>query len=94
MEFVGILRLMKDARFAAVVAKTRGRNLAAGVAVDATFVDVKLTFYILRKPLVNLRHKFALLPADFRRSAEVALPGLLHQTSLPLPPKYLIILPA
>ena len=56
MQFAGILRLMVDARFAAVVAKARGRNLAAGVAIDATRVHEEFACHILREPLVNLRH--------------------------------------
>jgi len=57
VKFAGILRLLKDARFATVIAKTRGRNLAASVAANATFVDVEFARDILRKPMVNLGHK-------------------------------------
>ncbi len=57
VKFAGILRLLINTRFAAVVAKAGGRDLTAGVAVDATFVDVEFACDILRKSMVNLGHK-------------------------------------
>jgi hypothetical protein len=69
MQFAGILRLMEDARFAAVVAKTRGRNLAARVAIDATRVHEEFACNILRETFVNLRHRLF----DSFRAAQVVL---------------------
>jgi len=57
VQFAGVSRLVKNARFSALIAEAGGRNLSAGVAVDATFVDVKFAGNILRKALVNLSHK-------------------------------------
>jgi len=56
MQFAGILRLMEDAGFTAVIAKAGGRNLAARVAIDATGVHEEFAFHVLRQPLVDLRH--------------------------------------
>ena len=72
MEFAGIFGLMKNTRFAAAITETGGRNLAPGVAVDAAFVDVKFTFNILRKPLIDLSHRFAPLLIRFRSPREVS----------------------
>ena len=56
MQFAGILRLMVDAGLAAVIAKACGRDLAAGVAIDAACVHEEFACDVLREPLVNLRH--------------------------------------
>jgi hypothetical protein len=57
MQFAGILGLVVNAGFAAVVAKTRRRDLAAGVAIDATLIHEKIAVHILRQPLFNPGHK-------------------------------------
>src|SRR5690242_11356081 len=56
MQFARIARLLVHAGLVAVVAESRRRNLPARVAVDATGIDVKFAFHILRQPLVHLRH--------------------------------------
>jgi hypothetical protein len=47
---------MIDAALLAMIAKDRWRQLAAGVAIDATGIDIKIAGNIFRKPLVNVCH--------------------------------------
>src|ERR1700739_785855 len=46
VHFARILWLMVDARLASMIVETRGGNLAAGVAVDTTGVDVEIAFNV------------------------------------------------
>jgi hypothetical protein len=41
-----------------MIAKTRGRDLPAGIAVNAGGVDIELAFCVLRQPLVDLGHEW------------------------------------
>jgi hypothetical protein len=89
VKFTGILGLMVDARLAAVVVKTRRRNLAARVAIDATRVHEEFTFHVLGEPLANLRHW--ILDSGGPRKSQ--FPGIASDFRA-LQPKYLIIPPS
>jgi len=58
VKLAGILRLMVNAGFAAVIAKAAWSDLAAGVAIDATRVHEEFAGRVLREPLFDLRHGF------------------------------------
>src|SRR5204862_4058473 len=57
MNSLGRGRLAADARLVAVIAEGLGRDLPAGVAVDARVIDVELALDVLRQPMFELRHQ-------------------------------------
>jgi hypothetical protein len=52
-----IPRLPVHAGLPAMIVKTRGRDLPAGIAIDAGGVHVEFAFYVFRQPMVDLGHK-------------------------------------
>ncbi len=87
MQFARILRLPVNAGLPAMIVKTCGRDLPAGIAIDARGVHEELAFYVLRQPMVDLGH----VVLDSARAWRVAFPAY-PLDSRGWIPKYLIIL--
>src|SRR5712671_5602064 len=68
MDILGGDRLTADARLVAVIAERLGRDLPAGVAVDARVIDVELALHVLRQPTFELRHEPLYVVSAFRRT--------------------------
>ena len=63
-------RLTADARLVAVVAERLGRDLPAGVAVDARVIDVEVALDVLRQPTLELGHEPLYAVSAFRRTLQ------------------------
>ena len=56
MQLAGIVRLPVNAGLSAMVAKTRGRDLPASIAIDAGGVHEELAVHVFRQALSDLGH--------------------------------------
>ena len=56
--------LVSDARLVAMIAKRLRRNLAAGVTVDASVIDIKVAFNVLRESTGDLSHSWRVILAS------------------------------
>jgi hypothetical protein len=56
MQLAGIVRLPVNAGLSAMIAKARGRDLPAGVTVNAGGVHEELAVYVFRQALSDLGH--------------------------------------
>ena len=56
MQLAGIVGLPVNAGLSAVIAKARGRDLPAGIAINAGGVHEELALHIFRQALSDLGH--------------------------------------